>query len=174
MRKYDFFEGSNNNFRAVKKGFSWPALFFNWLWAILNGLPVHGIIILLILIIVSIASNKVVKLGGFIPFVVLELLGIGIVIYIGSKGNDWLKNKLIEEGYKYIKTIKSSSIDKAILFFIGKDEPVAILDDNGNFIKKNFAVDNKPKECSSCLTIIDGQMLECPKCGFIFSNSIYC
>jgi uncharacterized protein DUF2628 len=165
MRNYDVFKGNNNNFRAVKKGFSWPALFFNWLWAILNGLPVHGIIILLILIIVSIASNKVVKLGGFIPFVVLKLLGIGIVIYIGSKGNDWLKNKLIEEGYKYIKTVEFLSMEKAIFYFTGETIPEELFDDYGNFIKRGV---NKFGECPACFTVIDGQMRECPNCEFIF------
>jgi hypothetical protein len=50
MAEYNIYKNPSGSTVAVKKGWSWPAFLFTWIWALLKGLHKPAIIIIIFLI----------------------------------------------------------------------------------------------------------------------------
>jgi len=115
MKNYKIFVHSTlGSIEAVKVGWSWPAFFFNWIWAFIKGLNRLGFIVL------GIAFGA----GIFIGFsevgieeseIFFSLISLGISIWMGTDGNAKICEMLIAKGFTYQKTLVSSSPKVAIL-----------------------------------------------------------
>lgn len=111
MKVYDIYHNSNtaNQYEAVKNGFSWPGFFFMGIWAFVKGLLPQGIILIAIMVTLefTIAESEETAIVAF-------LIGIGIRIFVGYKGNEWRCKKLEEKGFKYLKRIIAASHKDAL------------------------------------------------------------
>ena len=91
MKEFVIYEHPSGDIKAVKKGWSHPAFWLDGFWALYHDLTpqaVTGIALTILSLLGVVGTNW----GG-----ALGLLGVSV--YYGIKGNDWLKEKLIKSGY---------------------------------------------------------------------------
>ena len=92
----------------VAEGFNWFAFVFAWGWLLSRGLWKPGILIMLIDIPLYFFSSVInlTFLDGIheseLHFLLPSLLILVIHLYVGVKGNQWRRNKLLDNGYKEI------------------------------------------------------------------------
>lgn len=98
MKTYKVFEKGGQKV-AVKQGWSWPAFFFQWIWAFTKKLLLPGGI--------GLATNVIF---AFIPVKNIMnpyFLIAGIVF--GMKGNKWWEGQLQKSGYSLAGTVQAKS-----------------------------------------------------------------
>lgn len=96
----------NDRIISVKNGFNIWAFIFAWGWLLSRGLWLHGLLVMLVyipiyffhsIVIVSITSSlKLQELHYLVPTILLA----AIHLYIGFKGNHWLRALLFRNDYK--------------------------------------------------------------------------
>ncbi len=97
----------------LSEGFSWKAFILNFFWLVYHKLWVQGAAIFILFIVVGeLAGAGVVGEGaGFV-------LNIGICMYVGFAGKDFLRKRLESEGYDFTDVVLAKSIDEAEYKFI--------------------------------------------------------
>jgi len=121
MRTFDVLKDENGNYRAVKVGFSWPACLCNWIWAAYCKLWDLTVSLLVIGGGLRLLGNFAKKLPD--PSVTMGLqlitllLSIGMYLYVGTRGNKWLKRKFLNDGYSELGTVEAESKQAAIAKF---------------------------------------------------------
>ena len=96
-------KGSTSAF--VGRGFNWFAFVFAWGWLLSRGLWKPGILVMLIDIPLYFFSSVVnlTFLDGIhqseVYFFLPSLLILILHLYVGIKGNQWRRNKLLAKGY---------------------------------------------------------------------------
>ena len=126
MKTYDIFKSPRTGIHeAVKRGFSWPGFFFNWIWMLnyrvpRSGWPAYGRMSFLIVAIFGIQTIRVL-FSWFnwpdLPFLLELALSAPFMLFFvipGLKGNAWLVRKLKEEGWQHLGTFQSKSAYDAI------------------------------------------------------------
>jgi Mn2+/Fe2+ NRAMP family transporter len=115
MQNYKIFVHSTlGSIEAVKEGWSWPAFFFNWIWAFIKGLNSLGFIVLGIAFGCGLLFGFA-EIGEVEMEVLFFLISLGINIWMGTEGNEKICEMLIAKGFTYQETIVSSSPNVAIL-----------------------------------------------------------
>jgi len=99
----------NDRVISVAKGFNIWAFIFAWGWLFSRGLWIHGLLVMLIyipiyffhsIVMASITSSlELQELHYLVPTVILA----AIHLYIGFKGNQWMRALLIRNGYEVIQ-----------------------------------------------------------------------
>lgn len=94
---------------AVKQGFSWPAFFFTWIWALSKGLVGVGFGLLILVLVLNFGGRILVYFLG-IPGVFLDALIVLVFCgSIGGGGNGWVVEKLIGQGYVLLGEAEANS-----------------------------------------------------------------
>ncbi|MBI9082281.1 MAG: DUF2628 domain-containing protein [Desulfobacterales bacterium] len=116
MKQYKVFKHPSGINEAVKQGWSWPAFFFNFIWAMVKKMWGLGVGILV----------------GFLVFgIILGLAGVGkgsdaiinvvaiiVNIIFGLNGNKWRENNLISRGFEHADTVTASNSEGAVALFL--------------------------------------------------------
>lgn len=119
MNDYKIFKSSSDSYEAVKQGWSWPAFFFDILWALIKQLwGVAAIIFVVTLLIVifltpslqGLPDEQVINAMNNISFVI----GTPLRIILGVFGNKLREQNLIKRNYVLVGNIASTSPAKAI------------------------------------------------------------
>jgi hypothetical protein len=125
MKVFTVYKHEANGYEAVKVGFSWPALFFNFWWMLSKGFLFLFIFYIAsyILSIVNydVDMNTPFNSNDFFYLIVALIL----FFYPGFYGNSWLHKKFKDKSYIEIKSIPASSKDAAIA--IAKNDEAANL-----------------------------------------------
>jgi hypothetical protein len=101
-------------YEAVKKGFSWPAFFFTWVWAFIKKLWIPGIgIFVALLVVIVIQDVSAQKHAEFMVFIAF-LAQLGMQYWVGENGNSWRAESMIERGFSLIAGSAASTPDAAI------------------------------------------------------------
>ena len=114
MKTFDVYKHPTQGHEAVKRGFSWPAFFFTWIWAFIKklwGMGLAFIGIMLVLVIIETEFEQEGSEGGVLIMLLLEL---GVFIWFGVKGNEWRNKNLKKRGYEHIQTLEAETPDAAI------------------------------------------------------------
>jgi hypothetical protein len=118
-KTYDIYRHpTKNEYVAVKSGFSWPALFFSWVWALIKGLWIQAAIFI-VAGLVLINAESALRRSGIPPGnPIIPTVWLGLYIWFGISGNDWRRRSLKNKGYKCIRSVQaklgSDAIDKVI------------------------------------------------------------
>jgi hypothetical protein len=112
LKEYAVYEKARLR-KVVKIGFSWPAFFFNWIWAFVKQLWLIGIIYLAILVIA--ATSIIVFIAERKPEIdiimgVIELIGS---LIFGFSGNSWIESSLNNQGFRFVGKVTAKSVDQA-------------------------------------------------------------
>jgi|694.fasta_scaffold91463_4 hypothetical protein len=103
MKTYKVFVSGNQSV-AIKQGWSWPAFFFQWIWAFTKGLIPIGVLFLILNLLFALIPVK----NAANPY----LLIAGIVF--GLKANKWWAAKLLKAGFSEKATVQASNPNEAI------------------------------------------------------------
>jgi hypothetical protein len=130
MHEYAIYENQFEQTEAVKQGWSWPAFFFSWIWALVKKMNKIAVVTLACIIIWSFAVGITVALfqstyshaasHELDPTVklVVNLGWFVIQVFFGEKGNIWRENHLISRGYELKTTVRANSDDEAIVGYL--------------------------------------------------------
>ncbi len=109
MKTFSVYRDRKGMFEAVKQGWSWPAFFFGWIWALVKGLPglAFGLLI-------SIFLLTILFVGVGAPNGVLGFFVLAIAFWVGSRGNKLYENKIRRKRHECIDTFDAYSASEAI------------------------------------------------------------
>ena len=97
MKHYKIFEHPDGKIEAVKLGWSWPAFFFDCLWALFKKMWwLGGGIFATFVLLEALLSmeDEGLNLNKLVIIIVLRVI-------FGLNGNRWRENKLQSRGYHY-------------------------------------------------------------------------
>lgn len=101
-------------FEAVKAGFSWPALLFNFFWMLVKGLWICAGMYFVAGIVVSQLDKVADKIKSDAMDTLMLIAYLAMLLVPGFMGNKWQNNKLRKQGYELIDSIKADSPKGAI------------------------------------------------------------
>ena len=116
MNQFNIFQHPTLGLEAVKKGWSWPAFLFTWIWAFVKRL---WLIAALILVLFWILVNAIPE-----AWVVGNLI---ISIVMGMKGNELRVKRLRDAGYEEVATVEARTPDAALAAHLasgGDENPI--------------------------------------------------
>jgi hypothetical protein len=110
MRVYQIFKHSEKGIQAVKRGFSWPAFFFTWIWALTRRLWLAGGLLFLCSIALGIFGQAMGRRNG--PFALaLDLI---FLLIVGTRANLWRSNALENRGYRHLGAMNARDPQDAL------------------------------------------------------------
>ena len=100
----------NNEHKIVKKGFSWPALFFNWIWFYFKGMIMLGLLFSILPLIFDIMYVNFTPLYIVSDLdILLSIASISIILIPGFCGNQWWEDHLMNTGWQYFSSVQTNS-----------------------------------------------------------------
>jgi hypothetical protein len=125
MKQFSVFKHPAGELEVVKQGWSWPAFFFTFIWAMAVKMWDVGIAVMVTLFVVSFALLSVsfvlnIPLAGEIA---QRGLLIVVSIVLGAKGNSWREINLLSRGFELKDTVTASNKDAALALFHQKTHP---------------------------------------------------
>ena len=102
MASYDVYRNGAGDHEAIKIGFSWPAFFFNFIWAYLKRLRLLGTALLVIGVMISIRQGVLEISGEFGGATVLSLINLAIAIWVGVNGNRLRRDSMVRRQYTLV------------------------------------------------------------------------
>ena len=109
MSPYRIYSDTTGELEAIKEGWSWPAFFFNVIWALTKGMWVLVIAILLTFLV---AGMFVRMTDGDIMWTNGLSLAIGLIM--GVAANPLQARKLATYGFEPIAVVSANSPEQAI------------------------------------------------------------
>ena len=114
MKHYKIFEHPAGNIEAVKLGWSWPAFFFGFLWALFKRMwGLGGGLFAAFFLAESFDASADEALDGLITVAALVL-----AFLFGLNGNRWRENNLQSRGYEYTQTHTAANPDGATALYL--------------------------------------------------------
>jgi len=116
MRQYKIYKHPSGTTVAVKQGWSWPAFFFDIIWALVKKMWKFGFSLIAAFIAFGLilgfagAENAATLIINFIAFI--------MKIAFGKFGNNWLADDLKTRGYEYLDTVTAANQEGAIALFM--------------------------------------------------------
>lgn len=97
----------------ISEGFSWKAFIFNFFWLLYHKLWAQSFAFVVISLVI-----QELAVAEAISSVVETILYIGLSVYIGFAGRDFVRKKLEKDGYNFVEVVIAQSIDEAEYKFI--------------------------------------------------------
>jgi len=116
MTEYNIYKNSNDDYKAIKVGWSWTGFFFKWFWALYNGLWEIFIISAVILFYII----NIFPLSSQGNFHITRFLFLLISIVFGIYGNRWKEQDLKGKRYMYKDNIVADNAYDAIQTYLNK------------------------------------------------------
>jgi hypothetical protein len=108
---FDVFEDASGRREAVKRGFSWPAFFFTFGWALVKRMWLIGL-----------GTLGLAAIVGFSPALsqfqqqALGDSGLGLLscVLFGFMGNKWRREQLVEQGWRHVAVVRADNLSCAL------------------------------------------------------------
>ncbi len=116
MKQYKLFKNPSGSVEAVKQGWSWPAFFFSFIWAMVKKMWGIGVGVLIGCFVVGLIIGLLFSDAGSSKVVDLfiNLLAIILNIIFGVKGNSWREKSLLSHGYELVGTVTAANPESAV------------------------------------------------------------
>jgi len=113
VKHFKIYSHSQEKNKAIKQGFSYPALIFTPIWAIVKGMWVAGTIILFLTLA---RYTFLILFAKHYPFIdqILDLPLLIISLVFGFKGNKWWESILTSRGFVLVDSIEAINQEQAI------------------------------------------------------------
>lgn len=120
MKQYKVFKHPSGTVEAVKQGWSWPAFFFNWIWAMVKkqwllGSSVFICYALFIFLLMSSVSSEEELIA---VSVLNQIVSLIIIVTFGIKGNSLREKNLVSRGYEYADTVTAANPEGALALYL--------------------------------------------------------
>jgi hypothetical protein len=115
IKTFNIFNHPTKGYIAVKVGFSFPAMFFHFMWMLTKGLILLAIFYLIVGTSVTAYLDNNFQTGDD------AIVSIAIIIYLilwfypGFKGNEWLVKKYMNQGCEFVTTLSALNKKAAIM-----------------------------------------------------------
>ncbi len=116
MKSYRIFKHPAGHIEAVKQGWSWPGLFFTFIWAFIKRLWAVGGVVLAVAFVVGAMLDSLVSPET--ANVISNVLGVVISLLIGLRGNIWRENNLLSRGYEHVDSLVAENPESAIAEYL--------------------------------------------------------
>lgn len=114
MRTFDLYKHPSKGYKAVKRGFSWPAFLFSFVWAFIKRLWSVGIALVGVIAFLMIMESAFVQGSNDAGVLATQIIVLGMFAWLGIKGNEWIRSDLRKRGYEYDQTLKAETAKAAI------------------------------------------------------------
>ena len=115
MKTFQVFKHDVKGYDAVKDGFSWPGFFFTGIWSLYRQLWWLFGVVIGIVVLSNILQQGMIEAGGFTAARVFDaMVNLGIGFIVGFKGNQFVVDRLIKQGYIHIRTVEANNKTEAI------------------------------------------------------------
>ncbi len=112
--QYDMYVNSLGAVEAVKKGWSWPAFFFGFVWALVKHLWLVAILTLPVWFFFGVLSDVVERMQNARFSFALLLVGLILQFLFGLFGNRWRENSLRTKGFTRVAAVQAVSVKAAL------------------------------------------------------------
>ena len=102
--------------RAVKDGFSWPAFFFSFLWALTQRLWVAAAVLLVAELVLSAATE-------YLDMTTAVAVSLGAMLIVGWIGNDLKRRALARRGLPEQDVVLAASGEDAVRRYFAETGP---------------------------------------------------
>lgn len=115
MKTFQVFKHDVKGYDAVKDGFSWPGFFFTGIWSLYRQLWWLFGIILLVVFVSNLTEQILINDGMFTAGrLVSSMINLSLGFIVGFKGNQFVVDRLIKQGYIHIRTVEANNKTEAI------------------------------------------------------------
>ena len=121
MKQYKIFKHPSGNSEAVKQGWSWPAFFFSFIWAMVKKQWALGVSVFIGILVFGFIVGA--ASGGDGGDALINVVSIIIHIVFGMNGNSWREKNLISRGYEQADTVTAANPEGAVALYL-KDASV--------------------------------------------------
>jgi hypothetical protein len=116
MNQYKVYKHPSGATEAVKQGWSWPAFFFSFFWAMVKkmwGLGVGWLIGFFVIgMIVGMAG------GGPDGDILINIAGLIANIIFAVNGNSWREKNLVSRGFERVDVVTASNPEGAMALYL--------------------------------------------------------
>lgn len=114
MKQFKIYVNPQGYYEAVKQGWSWPAFFFIWLWAVVKKMWSLGVGVFVAYLVKSLIIFRLSKEGREL----VNILDFLVHLIFGAGGNKWRENNLLKRGFEHKDTVNSANPEGAIALFL--------------------------------------------------------
>ncbi|MES2247002.1 MAG: DUF2628 domain-containing protein [Pseudomonadota bacterium] len=111
MKNYKIFKHPSGDMRVIKKGWSWPAFFLGWIWALRHGLWSLALGVLVAGVLAGIVARG---MGDSAGGGLIVLFGVLNAVTLGCVGNLLRADRQASEGYACVDTVAASNAEIAL------------------------------------------------------------
>jgi len=120
MKKFKIFKNPQGVIEVVKVGWSWPAFFFTFIWAMIKKMYLVGIGGLILFGIVGEIFDTII--GKLLPNPTSQFrvfwenapVGTGIGVLFALYGNLWREKNLVSRGFEFVDIVHADNVEGAI------------------------------------------------------------
>lgn len=112
MMQYKVFTHPSGQSEAVKQGWSWPAFFFGFIWAMVKKIWGLGIGFMIATIVLLSAQTAGVSEA------LINIVSLIVAIIFGMNGNSWREKNLISRGFEHMDTVTAANPDGAMALYL--------------------------------------------------------
>lgn len=121
MKRFKIFKHPTGTIEAVKQGWSWPAFFFGFVWAMMKKMWTLSIGVVLAILIIGFITG--VAASEEMGEAIINGLGMTANLMFGVHGNSWREESLISRGFMVQKTISAASSRAAVALYLKNEHP---------------------------------------------------
>ena len=125
MNQYKIFEHPTGEIEAIKEGWSWPAFFFNSIWALVKKMWVLGGILCAVFFVLGWISGLTSGGTGRTINALIWIGSFAVSVVFGLNGNSWRESNLESRGYEFKTTVTAETPEGAIALFIEEGHPTS-------------------------------------------------
>jgi len=118
MKQFKIYANPQGTYEAVKQGWSWPAFFFGFIWALVKKMWALGFGVLAVFFVLGFIGGAA---GGDLEQGIDALTSIGglvLAIVFGVNGNKWRESNLTSRGYDFKDTVTAANGEGAIALYV--------------------------------------------------------
>lgn len=117
MNQYKVFKHLSGTSEVVKQGWSWPAFFFLFIWAMVKkmwGLGVGGVFISPFVFGFIVGATK----DGIGGIMLIDIVAIIVSFVFGGNGNSWREKNLVSRGFEQVDTVTAANPENAVALWL--------------------------------------------------------
>ena len=107
MTTYRILQNVSGDMRAVKVGFSWPAMLLNLIWMVANGLWLGSLLVSVLIFGGLLLYASAVQESPVVAAAMVVAGEVALLIFLGFRGNEWLTSHLESQGYALKEVVEA-------------------------------------------------------------------
>ena len=115
VKTFRVYEHEFYGYEAVKRGFSWPAFFFGFIWAMVKKLWKISAALFLVFIILNLLSTVARETHSLLLSLLTTAGYLLYWLFPAMQGNLWREQQLEGSGYRLIKTVVAPNPVQAVI-----------------------------------------------------------